>query len=138
MFKKILLATDGSEHSLRSAEHAIKLAIQFNGTVDVVYVVDARTSKSDVLHYVDKYEVKRERQEKIKPVLTLLESSEIDYKVQILHGEPGPSIVDYANKHDFNCVVVGSRGLNNLQTMVLGSVSHKLAKRVKCPVLITK
>lgn len=35
-------------------------------------------------------------------------------------------------------VLVGSRGLNSVQEMVLGSVSHKIAKRVQCPVLIVK
>lgn len=35
-------------------------------------------------------------------------------------------------------VLVGSRGLNLLQEMVLGSVSHKVMKRVHCPALIVK
>ncbi|EGR8654283.1 universal stress protein, partial [Listeria monocytogenes] len=33
---------------------------------------------------------------------------------------------------------IGSRGLNSLQEMVLGSVSHKVMKRVNCPALIVK
>ncbi|MGB8270820.1 MAG: universal stress protein, partial [Priestia megaterium] len=41
-------------------------------------------------------------------------------------------------KNNFNLVVIGSRGLNSLQEMVLGSVSHKVAKRVHCPVMIIK
>jgi nucleotide-binding universal stress UspA family protein len=42
-------------------------------------------------------------------------------------------VVDYANSHNFDLVAAGSRGLNSLQEMVLGSVSHKIAKRVKAP-----
>ncbi len=133
-----MLATDGSKHSVRSAEHAIQLAEMFNGTVDVVYVVDGETSKADVLHHVDKYEVKRERNEKIMPVKELLENSNVKHEIHFLHGEPGPVIVEFANDNKFDCVVVGSRGLNKLQTMILGSVSHKIAKYVKCPVLIVK
>ncbi|SFD38707.1 Nucleotide-binding universal stress protein, UspA family [Lentibacillus persicus] len=138
MFKRILLATDGSEHSVRSAEHAIQLAKQFNGTIDVVYVVNEETSKHDVLHNGSKYEIERKRKEKVQLALDQLDGTAIDYNVQILHGEPGPSIVEYANKNDVDCVVIGSRGLNNLQTMILGSVSHKVAKRAHCPVLIVK
>ncbi|MCT2535993.1 universal stress protein [Aquibacillus koreensis] len=138
MYNKILLAADGSQHSIRSAEHAIKLAQMFQGTIDVVYVVDSQKSKEDVLHSVDKYEVERERKGKIKPVKDLLEESGIDYNVHILHGEAGPKIVKFANDEKFDCVVVGSRGLNKLQDMILGSVSHKVAKRVECPVLIVK
>ena len=49
-----------------------------------------------------------------------------------------PAIVEYTNKNQFDVVVIGSRGLNALQEMVLGSVSHKIAKRANCPVLIVK
>ncbi|PWU70380.1 MULTISPECIES: universal stress protein [Gracilibacillus] len=138
MYKKILLATDGSEHSVRAAEHAIEIAQLKNGTIDIVYVVDGNTSKTDVLHGVDKYEVKKEREEKIKPVKDKITSVGIPCETNILHGEPGPSIVEFANDNNYDLVVVGSRGLNKLQTMILGSVSHKILKRVQCPVLVVK
>lgn len=138
LFQKIVLATDGSEHSVRSTTHAIELAKKFDGTIDVVYVVDRQTAKSDVLHNSGKLEIAEKRQEKVKPVVDALEKSEVDYTVHILHGEAGPTIVEFTNDNDFDCVVIGSRGLNDLQTFILGSVSHKVAKRVDCPVLIVK
>ncbi|MFD1362527.1 universal stress protein [Lentibacillus salinarum] len=106
--------------------------------MDVVYVVDGQTSKTDVLHHDNKYEIEHKRKEKIKSVQDQIRQFDIDFKVHILHGEPGPTIVDFANSNDFDCIVIGSRGLNNLQTMILGSVSHKVAKRADCPVLIVK
>ncbi|SEQ92273.1 Nucleotide-binding universal stress protein, UspA family [Virgibacillus subterraneus] len=138
MFKKIMLATDGSEHSARSAKYAIELAEKFDGKIEIVYAVDGQTSKSDVLHHANKFEVDKKRKEKIKAVKNLLESSGVEYETNILHGEAGPTIVEHANENEFDCVVIGSRGLNNLQTLILGSVSHKVAKRADCPVLIVK
>ncbi|MFZ3580110.1 universal stress protein [Virgibacillus sp. DJP39] len=138
MFKNILLATDGSEHALRSTNHAIELARKFAGTIKVIYVVDGQTSKYDVLHHADKFEVEKSRREKIHPVEQVLYCSDVAYSVEVLHGEAGPTIVAFANDGDFDCVVIGSRGLNNLQTFILGSVSHKVAKRANCPVLIIK
>ncbi|SDQ76353.1 universal stress protein [Virgibacillus salinus] len=138
MFKKIMLATDGSEHSARSAKYAIELAEKFDGKIEIVYAVDGQTSKSDVLHHANKFEVEKKRKEKIKAVKNLLESSGVEYETNILHGEAGPTIVEHANENEFDCVVIGSRGLNNLQTLILGSVSHKVAKRADCPVLIVK
>ncbi|WP_099157545.1 universal stress protein [Virgibacillus ndiopensis] len=138
MFEKIVLASDGSEHSLRSTTHAIELAEKFNGTIDVVYVVDGQTAKSDVLHNNGKLEIAKKRHEKMKPVVDLLERSDVEYSIHILHGEAGPTIVEFTNENGFDCVVIGSRGLNDLQTFILGSVSHKVAKRVNCPVLIVK
>ncbi|MEC5425675.1 universal stress protein [Virgibacillus sp. C22-A2] len=138
MFNRILLAADGSEHSVRSARYAIDLAEKYNAAVVAVYVVDRQKAKSDVLHATNKFEIEKKRKEKIKSVTSLLKESKIDYKVQVLHGEAGPTVVRYANDNHFDCVVIGSRGLNNLQTFILGSVSHKVAKRVECPVLIVK
>ncbi|MUV37968.1 TRAP-T-associated universal stress protein TeaD [Lentibacillus sp. JNUCC-1] len=63
---------------------------------------------------------------------------DVTYDLTFLHGEPGPTIVKHANKNEYDVVIIGSRGLNTLQEMVLGSVSHKVAKRVDCPVLIVK
>ncbi len=138
VFNKIMLATDGSEHSTRSAKYAIELAEKFDGKIEIVYAVDGQTSKSDVLHHANKFELEKKREEKIKAVKNLLEVSDVDFSTKILHGEAGPIIVAHANENEFDCVVIGSRGLNNLQTLILGSVSHKVAKRANCPVLIVK
>ncbi|WP_099188396.1 universal stress protein [Tepidibacter mesophilus] len=139
MYNTILLAVDGSQHSLRSTEEAIKIAsLSNNCTIEVVFVVDFEKSKSEVIHTQGKEELKLSRRKKLLFIEEKLKSSKVSYQTNILHGEPGPTIVDYANKGNFELVIIGSRGLNTFQEMVLGSVSHKVAKRAKCPVLIVK
>jgi nucleotide-binding universal stress UspA family protein len=139
MYKKILLATDGSGHSTRAAEQAISLArCNSDSVLHIVYVVDGDTSKSDVLRNWNVANLNDKRKERIRSVEELVRTSGVSYKVEILHGEPGPTIVQHANEQSFDVVVIGSRGLNGLQELVLGSVSHKVAKRAACPVLIVK
>ncbi|AND37869.1 MULTISPECIES: universal stress protein [Cytobacillus] len=139
MFKKILIAADGSDHSIRAAAKAIQLAEQNpDSEITVVYAVDGQTSKEDILHHFDKSIVDQVRKKRLEPIENLLKEKGISYEIKILQGEPGPAIVEFSNKMDFDVAVVGSRGLNTLQEMVLGSVSHKIAKRVKAPVLIVK
>ncbi|MED3645739.1 universal stress protein [Halalkalibacterium halodurans] len=138
MMKKILLATDGSVQSQRSAEQAIQLATAFNGVIDVVHVIDAERAKHDALKNITPAALEQDRKQRLNPVLTNIKKEGIPYKLHFLKGEPGPSIVDFANKGEYDWVILGSRGLNPLQTMVLGSVSHKVAKRVKWPVMIVK
>ncbi len=138
MYKKVLLAADGSDHSIRAASHAVKVAQIDQGKIDIVYAVDGKTSKEDVLHGLDKYEVRKERKQKLKPIIEVIEAADLECETHFVHGEPGPAIVDFVNDNGYDFVVVGSRGLNKLQTMILGSVSHKIAKRVQCPVLIVK
>ncbi|MDQ0299956.1 nucleotide-binding universal stress UspA family protein [Salibacterium salarium] len=139
MYNKILLAADGSDHSLRSAKHAMALVRGGeNPHIDIIYVVDGDKSKTDVLHYGNTDVIQSKRKEKLSPIEEMLEEKEISYEIHLKHGEPGPAIVKFANDSQYDCVVLGSRGLNQLQTMVLGSVSHKVAKRVECPVMIIK
>ncbi|SHP80714.1 universal stress protein [Mycobacteroides abscessus subsp. abscessus] len=139
MYKKILFAFDGSENSLRAAIHAVTMArMSKDSFVTIVHVVDGQTSKEDVLHYSSKEEIHIKRKQKLEKAEVVFRSHNVSYEVDLLHGEAAPTIVDYANSKPFDLVVVGSRGLNGLQEMVLGSVSHKVAKRVSAPVLIVK
>lgn len=139
MYKKILLASDGSEHSLTAADQAIEIAkCNPEAIVQVVYVIDHSKAKSEVLQNWNNLDMTNTRKEKIAKTVEKAKQAGIAYEIKILRGEPGPTLVDYANQNQFDLVVVGSRGLNGLQEMVLGSVSHKIAKRVQCPVLIVK
>lgn len=139
MYNRILLAVDGSEHSIRATQEAKKIASLVDQcTVEIVFVADFSKSKNEILHSQGQEELDLSRRKKILPVEEILKSKNIIYEIKILHGEPGPAIIDYVNKEEIDLVVIGSRGLNTLQEMVLGSVSHKVVKRVDCPVLIVK
>jgi len=139
MYNKILLAADGSENSLRAAAEAIKIAkLSVPLQLEIASVIKFDDSKTQILHSTSDAELKNIRQQKLQPVEKLFQKENIDYSIKFLHGEPGPALVKYANNEKFDIVIIGSRGLNTLQEMVLGSVSHKVAKRVNCPVLIVK
>lgn len=139
MYNRILLAVDGSDHSVRAANEAVKLAAgSVASQVTIVFVADYDNAKNEVLHSGSSLELDLQRKKKLQPVEETMAAENIPYKVEILHGTPGPAIVEYANKEKFDILVIGSRGLNSLQEMVLGSVSHKVVKRANCPVLIVK
>lgn len=139
MYNRILLAVDGSENSLRATNEAIKIgSYQNNCKIEVIHVVDFADSKNEVLHSYHEEEIELKRRRKLESVEELFQKSNAEYKLKILHGEAGPLIVEYANTEKFDLVVIGSRGLNTLQEMVLGSVSHKVIKRAECPVLVVK
>ncbi|WP_257346920.1 universal stress protein [Pseudalkalibacillus decolorationis] len=139
MFSKILLATDGSEHASRAAEKAATIALSNSDSkVTMIYVIDVSTSKSDVLSAGSKEKLEENRKRKLQNAEEILTENNVEYEVHILRGEPGPTIVKYANENQYDLVVIGSRGLNSFQEMVLGSVSHKVAKRANSPVMIVK
>ncbi|GEN86802.1 universal stress protein [Oceanobacillus sp. FSL W8-0428] len=139
MYKHILLASDGSENAVRAAKEAVKLAsYDKEAIIDVTYVIDYEKSKTDVLHSSSSEAIDVERRKKNSKVIQFLHDANANFKTTILRGKPGPEIVKYANDQKVDIVVIGSRGLNALQEMVLGSVSHKVMKRAHCPALIVK
>lgn len=53
-------------------------------------------------------------------------------------GDPADRILGYINKENIDCVILGSRGLNNVKGLFLGSVSQKVASRSPCTCISVK
>ncbi len=139
MYKRILVAVDGSENSHRAAKHAAQLAsLCLEVAVEILYILEFDRTRLDVLDNACIDDLHIDRKKQLTPIEEAFKQHQIPYKLVIKHGEPGPTIVNFANSSAFDLVVLGSRGLNSFQEMVLGSVSHKVAKRVTAPVLIVK
>lgn len=138
--KHILLAADGSAHALNAAKQVVKLGQGFPKIqVTVISVIDAQQSKTAALDLkVDKDSLHLKHVKKIEATLHLLDDASIDYQVEILHGDPGSVIIKQASVRSIDLLVLGSRGLNSLKEVLLGSVSHKVIKQVACPVLVVK
>lgn len=139
MYKRILVAVDGSENSRRAAEQAAKIAsLSKESHVEVLYVLDYDRSRTDFIQNIGPDDLHIDRKKQLAPIKGIFEKTRVNHEVVIKQGEPGPTIVSFANRGGFDLVVIGSRGLNTFQEMVLGSVSHKVTKRVNAPVLIVK
>ena len=137
MYKKILLAADGSDNSYRAAEETLKL-LHADSEVMILNVFDASDSKDEVLHSGPSESIVRKRKEKLSKIEALYRDNNVNYKVLFTQGIPNETVVKFANNGTYDIVVLGSRGLNTLQEMMLGSVSHKVTKRSNIPVLIVK
>ena len=136
MYKSLLLAADGSENSYRAAEELLNFAQPGETIVTILNVVDVNDSKSSVLHGTSTSVA--ESKKKLNHITTLFDETGIQYELKVEHGSPKEVVVEAANSGEYEAVVLGTRGLNGLQEMVLGSVSHKVAKRSSIPVIIVK
>ena len=136
---RIAVAIDGSKNALRAAEQAIVLVKYLpNATLEVIFVVDFDKVKNDRLLTQSPESLVLDREKKVRPVLSLAKEAGIQAKFTMLKGNPSEQIIHYVNGQAIDQLVLGSRGLNTFQEMVLGSVSHKVMKHVKCPVTIVK
>ncbi|MEM8778669.1 MAG: universal stress protein [Cyanobacteria bacterium P01_G01_bin.49] len=59
-----------------------------------------------------------------------------DLKFDIKIGDPSAEIVDYAQKHNITLIVIASHGRTGMNRFLLGSVTERVARHAKCPVLI--
>lgn len=139
MYRTILIAADGSDNSLRAAKEAIKIASMAKGSeVTIIYVIDHNEAGNEEIHRSSSPEFELARQQKIQPIIDLLEKEKIFHKVEMIYGIPSHVISEYANDRNFDIVIMGKRGLNPMQEMVLGSVSRSVLNKVDAPVLIVK
>ena len=53
-------------------------------------------------------------------------------------GDPADRILECIDRDKIDCVIMGSRGLNDLKGLFLGSVSHKVANRAPCTCIAVK
>ncbi len=136
---KIAVAIDGSENALRAAKHAITL-VQYlpEAHLEVIYVSDYNKAKDERLLSQSPESLTLKREQKVHPILELAKDVGVKTKITMLKGNPSQEIIKYVNSEEIDQLVIGSRGLNTFQEMVLGSVSHKVMKHVNCPITIVK
>ncbi len=136
---KIAVAIDGSENALRAAKHAITL-VQYlpEADLEVIYVSDYNKAKDERLLSQSPESLTLKREQKVHPILELAKDVGVKTKITMLKGNPSQEIIKYVNSEEIDQLVIGSRGLNTFQEMVLGSVSHKVMKHVNCPITIVK
>ncbi|NDY72057.1 universal stress protein [Desulfobacter hydrogenophilus] len=138
-FKKILNPVDGSEHSMRATQYSIELAKQFDSKIILLHcharfpIVLAEPQFQNVLN-----EIMKNSEELIKPFEDLLEESGVEYEIRILEGSPAKNIDTVVNVEKINLIVMGSRGVGNIEGLFLGSVAHQVLHKVQCPVFIIK
>lgn len=147
MFKNILCAVDGSEHSLNAAEYAAELAQKFDGALTILTVAKPVKLTPKIREFIQKENLLGEAKYVLEPMTEsvideakhrALERGLKKVATDVKEGHPARSIVE-AVKHDqYDCVVLGGRGLGDLEATLLGSVSHKVASLSSCTVVIVK
>jgi nucleotide-binding universal stress UspA family protein len=68
----------------------------------------------------------------------IAEKSNVKIETVVGEGDAASNIVGYAQKGDFDTIILGRRGLGRFKEMVLGSISNKVLHHAKCSVMIVK
>lgn len=143
MFEKILYPTDFSDASKKALDCIKQLKSAGGQMVVLLHVVDERHFQT-IEHFVSEQTKKMEIEilkhvdAEMDIVENELKESGFLVKARIEVGIPLREILHAEKEEDVSAIVIGSHGKSNLQEMFLGSVSEKVARRCKKPILIVK
>jgi nucleotide-binding universal stress UspA family protein len=139
MFKNILVAVDGSEHGLKAARVAGDMARCMQANLWVVVAYDPVPS---YLGQPNLQEAITERMNYSENILANAhaEIGEIPgvLKKEALEGSPAEAILAVADTWEVDLIVMGTRGLGRLASIVVGSQSQKVIAHASCPVLLVR
>ena len=127
-FQRILLGYDGSEDSEKAAAIAVALAQKFEATIIVCHAFGHMpvTSKPS--------EVRR----LVNPLVDRLNKLGIPTLVSIPDSLPAQGILDAAEEHRADLIIMGSRGRGTFANLLLGSTSERVLRYAKVPVMIAR
>jgi nucleotide-binding universal stress UspA family protein len=141
MFQKMVVGVDGSDNSFRALDQAVQLAKQFSSELIMVFVVHIPvTSYSyDVLGSLSVFNrLEEDGKDALAKCAEIASKAEVSSRTVLLSGDPAQGILDTATKEGADLLIVGSRGTGTLERLLIGSVSERVVRFSKCPVLVVK
>jgi nucleotide-binding universal stress UspA family protein len=138
-FRRILVATDGTEASLRGVAAAADIAQRYGAELLLMtavpipqHVVTAATIDG---RGIERY-VERMASEALRGSIDLLRDLGMGAAVKVVTGQPAESVVAEAAASRADLVVMGRRSRVEPKDLVLGSVSDRVARNLSVPILL--
>ena len=139
---KVLVPIDGSANALHAVDIAIK-AIAEGRSLEVhllnvkPQIVSGHARMYLKKDLIDEYYAE-EAQKALAPAKEKLDKAGISYTVSHQVGNVSETIAKYVKAKGCELVIMGTRGLGSVQSMVLGSVATKVLHLVDVPVTLVK
>ncbi len=147
----VLIATDGSEQSLKAARYLRSLldpaSLERVSVIAVVRPLAAVPFASDfgeeehaALQSDDPggYSFQRAAQEAVERVAEELRELTPNVETIVRSGAPADQIIRAADEIEADLIVLGGRGKGAVEAIVLGSVAYRVLHHAPCPVLVTR
>ena len=132
---RILAPIDFSEESFQALASTIEFA-EDDSDLHVIHVLNRLepTEPGIVWQTLDDETRKQHVEKAFYEKLDQLEHQGMQFTVLI--GDPSSEIIDYAKKHQIDLIVISSHSRTGLSRFLLGSVTERVVRFAKCPVLV--
>ena len=158
-FKKILAPYDGSKYAEKALNEAVNMAKMIKGseiiilnimeeipTPPTLFTTRVRHHKTGEDTTLSTYlrdlqtDIRHKMMNTLEEVKKKYKNSEVKIRIQVPVGSPADKIVEFADRHNVDLIVMGSRGLKGISRFIrgLGSVSRNVSEKVKCTVMIVR
>lgn len=135
MYDKILVPTDGSKGAEVAVEHALNLAVKFGSELHVMYVADVRVDSAGDMWTNMLGQLEEIGEEATGEIAGRAEESNVETVTNVARGIPHTEINEYAQKNGIDIIVMGTHGRTGIDRILLGSVTEKIVRTSKIPVL---
>lgn len=138
--KKVLVPVDGSENSTRVIRHVLNLAAELKEPLEI-HLLNVQHPLPGTIRGVAE-QARKFHQEEGEAALAgarkILDDAKVKYTYHVSVGEAAPTIAHMVKELGCGQVIMGTRGMGGLGSMVMGSVATKVLHLVDVPVLLVK
>jgi nucleotide-binding universal stress UspA family protein len=139
-FRRILVAVDGSDVSIRAFAHAARIAKQDGAELYAVHVVPSPPFEyaGEIADYYD--QARQSSKRWMMDVEKVAAKQGVTLRTQTIVGASSlvDTIVGYADSISSDLIVTGTRGRTPSTRMLVGSVANGLVEAARCPVLVVR
>lgn len=123
----IALAVDGSEHSLAAVNLIRDLPLAAETSITAVAVLIPRNASNHAgLEAI------------LDHTKELLADEYVQVSTELLVGYPSEELIQFAESHRLDLIVLGAKGLRASLGILLGGVAQQVMEHAPCPVLIVR
>lgn len=146
MFKKILVAVDGSEQSIGAVDAGIDIAKKYDAAMVLLCVYKHHSLLEHSLSMVrpsDPEPPDQALKQYASEVVAVAKAHAIEHGMANVEafakrGQPARAIVEFAEQRGCDLIVLGARGSGDAGGFFLGSVSHKVTGLAKVTCMVVK
>ncbi len=146
MFTSILVPVAGSEHARKALSVACQLARQEDATLHLLHIPEELAHETTLVWGIGAVALEASREERERTGRQIVdraaeaarEQGATSIETLIGQGDPARTILSEARQRGVDAIVMGSRGLSDLQGFVVGSVSHKVSHAAECTVITVR
>ena len=140
---RILVPVDFSEHAREAMQTAKEWAALYDARIDALHVVPEKLNPAFYVGGVKSiYDMHPDIEEKVQKRLDafLAETGgpAVDIHSRVQVGNAAPDIVEFVGENEVDLVMMSTHGRTGLDRFLLGSVSEKVIRHVRCPVITMK